>query len=85
MYTSARVIDAGIQLGEQSRGDARALAIEVDGNVHDVPDGVVARADHVADEALLGARAVAARRLERFGRGEADAGLLGELEHEHRQ
>ena len=47
--------------------------VEVDGDVHDVPDRVVARADQVADQALLA-----------HG-GQADAGLLGELEHEHRQ
>ena len=47
------------------------LALDVDGDVHDVPDGVVARADQVADESPV------------VERGEADAGGLGELEHEH--
>src|SRR5580692_1413590 len=49
------VADALIQLREQRRGDPLALMIAVDRDVHDVPDGVVARADQVADEALLAA------------------------------
>ncbi len=45
-----RVADLRVQLGEQRRGEALALVIEVDGDVHHVPDGVVARADQVADQ-----------------------------------
>ena len=50
-----------------------AALVGVDGDVHHVPDRVVARADQVADEPP-----VAARR-------QADAARLGQLEHEHRQ
>ena len=42
-------------------------------DVHQVPDGVVARADQVADQLAVVERA------------DADAGRLRELEHEHRQ
>ena len=69
------VADALVQLGEQRRGEPLALLVDVDGDVHHVPDRVVARADQVAD--------AAARR--RATRRQADARLLGELEHEHRQ
>src|SRR6185437_2927300 len=41
---SALVADARVELGEQARGQADALAMQVDGDVHHVPDGVVARA-----------------------------------------
>ena len=72
------------ELGARRRRAGRAAAssaeampwrrsVGVDGDVHHVPDGVVARADRVARRA-----AVAERR-------EAEAGRLGELEHEHRE
>ena len=75
LQREARVVvaDALEQLEQQRRGDADAAHVGVDGDVHHVPDRVIARADQVADEA-----AVAARR-------QADAARLGELEHEHRQ
>ena len=67
------VADARVELAEQRRGDPLAAALGIDGDVHDVPDGLVARADQVPDEPPAA------------DRGEADAGGLGELEHEHRQ
>ena len=51
----------------------RRRGLRRDGDVHQVPDLVVAGADHVAEQLLAGA-----------GR-EADPGGLGELEDEHRQ
>ena len=58
---------------DQGAGDPLAPAPVVDRHVHQVPDRVVARADEVAEHAP----AVDGR--------EADAGRLGQLEHEHRQ
>src|ERR1700691_2319406 len=72
------VTDALVQVGQQRRGDPLALLIVVDGYVHHVPDGVVARADQVREQAALAA-------VGRAARGEANARLLGELEHEHRE
>src|SRR4051794_41014934 len=63
----------GDQPPHQLAGDAAAACLGGDGDVHQVPDLVVAGADHVAEEPPAGAR------------GEADAGRLGELQHEHRQ
>ena len=58
---------------DQAAGDAGAAPVGRDRDVHQVPDLVVAGADQVAEQLVAG------------GRGEADAGGLGELEHEHRQ
>ena len=62
------------------RGQPHALAVEVDGHVHHVPDGVVARADQVADQPLARPRLASTR-----SRARQMPGLLGQLEHEHRQ
>ena len=67
------VADPLEQRGDQRGGDAAAPAVRVDGDVHHVPDRVVARADEVADQLALDLR------------GEADARRLGQLEHEHRE
>ncbi len=67
------VVDLLVELGQHRRGQALALVIEVDGDVHDVPDRVIARADQEPDQAL----AAACRK--------AHPRLLGELQHEHRK
>src|SRR6185312_1387741 len=75
LQREARVLlaDARVELGEQRRGHSAAAVIGVDGDVHDVPHGLVARADQVTGESPAA------------DRGEADARGLGELQHEHRQ
>jgi hypothetical protein len=72
------VTDALVQVCQQRGGDTLALVLVVDGDVHHVPDGVIARADQVCEQAPLAVLHLGARR-------EADARLLGELEHEHRE
>ena len=69
----AVVADALEQLDQQRGGDADAAHVGIDGDVHHVPDRVVARADQVADQDAVAAR------------GQAHPAGLGELEHEHRQ
>src|SRR3954453_9997962 len=63
----------GDQPPQQLPGDAGAAVLGRDGDVHQVPDLVVAGADHVAEHLVAG-----------LG-GEADPRGLGKLEHEHRQ
>ena len=53
------VVDLRVELGEQRRGQPPALVVAVDGDVHHVPDGVVARADQIADEAAASASTAA--------------------------
>src|SRR4051794_20522217 len=63
----------GDQTPHQPPGDAAAAVLRRDGDVHQVPDLVVAGADDIAQQLVPGTG------------GEADPRRLGELEYEHRQ
>ena len=58
----ARVVDALDERQQQRRRDPAAAQLGVDGDVHDVPDGVVARADRGSRRASRPAAPPAARR-----------------------
>src|SRR6202007_3033047 len=75
----AVVANARIELSEQPRSKPFALMAQVDSDVHHVPDGVVARADQIAGEALAWP-AIGTVAGQALARGPADPGLLGRLE-----